>query len=299
LKLGILLGTQRYLFYNAFGFVQPALTAALYIGLWKLGVLSTGTALATTLGVSLTLGILLAFQTLKGRIARPDWSQGRKSMWYGIRAHGTNLGGMMNSRLDLMIIPAFLAASSVGLYSVATNISWVVVSISAAIAAIVLPEAARHAEKGVPVVVHSLQATFFVAAALASAIALVGGAALRTLYGAEFEHGVVALRLLLPGSVCYACAAVLWSGLYALDRPLTAAASQALGVVVTVTGLSLFLAAGGIEVAALVSTVAYAAVFASALVLYRRAANLAWREFVIPPTLPSQRALARFSGSRP
>lgn len=299
LKLGILLGTERYLFYNAFGFVQPALTAALYLALWRLGALSTASGLAATLGVSLALGVLLTLQTLKGRIARPDWSQARKSIWYGVRAHGTNLGGMMNSRLDLMIIPAFLAASSVGLYSVATNISWVVVSISAAIAAIVLPAAARRAEEGIPVVVHSLQATLLVATLLASAIALIGGFALRTLYGSDFEHGVVALRLLLPGSVCYACAAVLWSGLYALNRPLTAAASQALGLVVTVTGLSLFLAAGGIEVAALVSTVAYATVFASALVLYRRAANLAWREFVIPPAFPGPSPLARFSGSRP
>ncbi len=299
LKLGILLGTQRYLFYNAVGLLQPALTAALYVALWQLGVLSTGTALGVTVGASLAFGLLLTVKTLPGRIGRPDWSSGRKSISYGIRAHGTNVGGMMNSRLDLMIIPAFLAASSVGLYSVATNISWVVVSISAAIAAIVLPAAARHAEDGVPVVVRALQATFLIAAGLAVAIALVGGFALRLLYGDEFESGIVPLRLLLPGSVCYACAAVLWSGLYALNRPLTAAASQGLGLVVTVIGLALFLRAGGIEVAALVSTVAYAAVFGTALVLYRRAAHLSWREFVTPPEFASLGALVRFSGTRP
>jgi len=298
LKLGILLGTHRYLFYNAFGFIQPALTVVVYVVLWKLEALSPGSGLAATLGVSLTVGIVLTLQTLKGRIARPEWARARHSIWFGIRAHGTNLGGMMNSRLDLMIIPAFLAASSVGLYSVATNISWVVVSISAAIAAIVLPQAARHGEDGVSVVVRSLQATCFVATALALAICLAGGVALRLLYGPDFEHGVVALRLLLPGSVCYACAAVLWSGLYALNRPLTAAASQALGLVVTVTGLSLFLAAGGIEVAAVVSTVAYATVFASALVLYRRAANLTWRELLAPPAFSNLGALAPFGGSR-
>ena len=299
LKLGILLGTQRYLFYNAFGLAQPAMTAALYVVLWQLGVLSTATGLGVTLGVSLAFGVVLTVTTLRGRIGRPDWSGGLKSAWYGLRAHGTNLGGMMNSRLDLMIIPAFLAASSVGLYSVATNISWVVVSISASIAAIVMPTAARHAEEGVSVVVRSLQATFVVAALLALGIWLVGGFALRLLYGSQFEAGVAPLRLLLPGSVCYACAAVLWSGLYALNRPLTAAASQALGLVVTVTGLTVFLRAGGIEVAALVSTVAYTAVFAAALVLYRRATNLAWREFVTLPALTSLGDLVRVNGSRP
>jgi O-antigen/teichoic acid export membrane protein len=298
LKLGILLGTQRYLFYNAFGFLQPAMTAALYVVLWKLGFLSTGVGLLATVGVSLAFGVVLTMQTLRGRIGRPDWGEGLRSLWYGIRAHGTNLGGMMNSRLDLMIIPAFLGASSVGLYSVATNVSWVVVAISAAIAAIVLPAAAREGEQGIAVVVHSLQATFVVAALLALAIGLVGGLALSLLYGSEFEAGLAPLRLLLPGSVCYACAAVLWSGLYALDRPLTAAASQALGVVVTVVGLTLFLRAGGIEVAALVSTIAYAGVLGSALVLYRRAANLAWREFVTLPPSAGLGFLVRFSGSR-
>jgi O-antigen/teichoic acid export membrane protein len=119
------------------------------------------------------------------------------------------------------------------------------------------------------------------------------------LYGSAFEPGLVPLRLLLPGSVCYACAAVLWSGLYALNRPLTAAATQALGLVVTVTGLSLFLAAGGIKVAALVSSIAYGAVFASALVLYRRAARLAWRDFILLPEVRGPGLLARLGVSRP
>jgi O-antigen/teichoic acid export membrane protein len=298
LKLGILLGTHRYLFFNAFGFLQPALTAALYLLLWQLGALSSETCLLATFGVSLAFGAVLTVQTLRGRIGRPDWRAGSRSLWYGIRAHGTNVGGLMNSRLDLMIIPAFLGASSVGLYSVATNVSWVVVSISAAIAAIVLPAAARNAEEGVSVVVHSLQATFVVAALLALVIGLVGGVGLRLLYGAQFEQGLAPLRILLPGSVCYACAAVLWSGLYALERPLTAAASQVIGLAVTVAGLTLFLRTGGIEIAALVSTVAYAAVFAAALVLYRRAANLAWREFVNLPPLASLGTIVRLSGSR-
>ena len=299
IKLGILLGTQRYLLYNLLGFGQPAAIAVIYAVLAGTGSLSTATALVVTLGVSLVFGVVLMMQTLPGRIGRPDWPRARGSIWYGIRAHGTNVGGMMNSRLDLMIIPAFLTASSVGLYSVATNISWVVVSISAAIAAIVLPAAARHAEQGVEVVVRSLQATFCIACLLALAIAVAGGAALRILYGAGFERGLAPLRLLLPGSVCYACAAVLWSGLYALNRPLTAAATQALGLVVTVTGLTLFLAAGGIEVAAVVSTIAYGAVFLSALVLYRRAAGLAWRDFVTLPALRGPQLLARLGGSRP
>jgi O-antigen/teichoic acid export membrane protein len=283
LELGILLGTHRYLFYNLVGFVQPAVTGLAYVILWRSRDLTPESALATTFLVSGAVAVLLARQTLSGRLARPDWPRARSSVWYGVRAHGTTLGGMMNTRLDLLIIPAFLAASNVGLYSVATNVSWVVVSISAALAAIVLPAAARDPERGVVTVLRSLQATFLIGTVLALGIAAVAEVALRLLYGSAFAQAELALRLLLPGSVCYACAAVLWSGLYALNRPLTAAGSQAVGLVVTIVGLGFFLRAGGIVAAALVSTASYASVFLTAAVLYRRAAHVSWRSFVALP----------------
>jgi O-antigen/teichoic acid export membrane protein len=285
LELGILLGTHRYLFYNLVGFAQPAVTGLVYVVLWRSDGLTPGSALAATFVVSAAVGVVLARETLRGRLARPDWRKARPTVWYGLRAHGTRVGDMMNTRLDLLIIPAFLAASSVGLYSVATNVSWAAVSISAALAAIVLPAAASDPARGVVTVLRSLQATFAIGTALAIAIAVAADAALRLLYGSAFAQGALALRLLLPGAVCYACAAVLWAGLYALNRPLSAAGSQIVGLVVTVVGLALFLRGGGIVAAALVSTTSYAAVLVTAGVLYRRAANVGWREFVaLPPT---------------
>ena len=134
--------------------------------------------------------------------------------------------------------------------------------------------------------VHSLQATLAIGACLALLIGAAADVGLRLLYGSEFTRSDLVLRLMLPGAVCYACAGVLWSGLYALNRPLTAAVSQASGVVVTVVGLLIFLQRGEIVAAALVSTTSYATVFASALVLYRRAAGLGWRDFLtLPPIL--------------
>jgi O-antigen/teichoic acid export membrane protein len=273
LSVGLLLGARRFLLYNLFGLLQPAAVALAYVMLWRLDLLTTTAALVANVAVSLTVGGLLTVVTLRGRVTRPAWTRAWPNVWYGARVHGTNLGGMMNARLDLLIIPAFLTASSVGLYSVATNISWVVVTI-------VLPEAARDPQRGVTTVVRSLQATLGVALALAVGIAAVADIALRVLYGASFAAAHEALLLLLPGAIFYACAGVLWSGLYALNRPLTAAATQAFGALITVVGLVLFLERGGITAAAIVSTASYASVFVTGLALYRRAAGLAWRDFV-------------------
>jgi O-antigen/teichoic acid export membrane protein len=292
LSVGLLLGARRFLLYNLFGLFQPAAVAFAYVVLWRLDLLTAAVALVANVVVSLTVGAPLAVVTLRGRITRPAWTRAWPNIWYGARVHGTNLGGMMNARLDLLIIPAFLTASSVGLYSVATNVSWVVVTIATAIATIVLPEAARDPQRGVTTVVRSLQATLGVALALAVGIAAVADVALRVLYGASFAAAHEALLLLLPGSVFYACAGVLWSGLYALNRPLTAAATQAFGALITVVGLVLFLERGGITAAALVSTASYAGVFLAGLALYRRAAGLAWRDFVVLETLSRNQPFA-------
>jgi uncharacterized membrane protein len=85
--------------------------------------------------------------------------------------------------------------------------------------------------------------------------------------------------------VLYAGAGVLWSGLYAVDRPFTAALTQVAGVIVTVVGLLVFLEQGGIRAAALISTISYTLVFASALVAYRRAAGLSWGQLAPPTSL--------------
>jgi O-antigen/teichoic acid export membrane protein len=293
LLLGILLGTHRYLFFNVISFLQPLATAVSYLGLWWLGALSPSSALVATVLVSLAVAAVMAASNIPGRVGRPDWAGGLPNIWYGIRAHATNLSGMANTRLDLMIIPAFLAASSVGLYSVATNVSWIIVSTTGAFAAIVLPAAARDPQGGVMTVVRSLQATFVAGCILALGVALFAEIALRLLYGSEFARVALALRLLLPGSVCWACSGVLRAGLEALNKPLTAAACQAVGLVLTVSGLLLFLDMGGITAAAIVSTVAYAVVFISSLLLYRRAAQLSWRELFTPPDFAGLGALGR------
>jgi hypothetical protein len=76
---------------------------------------------------------------------------------------------------------------------------------------------------------------------------------------------------------------MLWSGLYAANRPFMAATSQLVGLVVTVFGLLLFLRQGGILAAALVSTASYSVVFLVALLLYRRAAKLEWSGLLPSP----------------
>src|SRR5206468_947491 len=134
--------------------------------------------------------------------------------------------------------------------------------------------------------VKALHATLGVGVLVSLVLGVAAEIVLRVVYGDEFAGASTALRILLPGSVLYAAAFVLQAGLSSLNRPFTAAAAQVLGLVVTVVGLLLFLREGGITAAAIVSTVAYSVVFVTALVLYRRSAGIAWRDFLTPAWAP-------------
>jgi O-antigen/teichoic acid export membrane protein len=278
---GMLLGSQDVLFYNLTRVGYSAGVAATYLVLVALGEFSVDIALIASACVSGAVAAATLARVIRRiGLGRPSPELGRSTLWYGARAHGTTVGGIVNQRLDLFIIPAFLSASSIGLYSVATNVSWIVVTIAGAISVIVLPAAARRdRDAGNRLVIASLHVTLLLGATMAIAIGVAADVLLPLIYGSGFDGSALPLRLLLPGAVLYAGAGILWSGLYASNRPFTAVLTQVPGLVVTVAGLLIFLPSYGIDAAAIISTVAYTLVFLTALLLYRRAAAIPWSAF--------------------
>jgi O-antigen/teichoic acid export membrane protein len=280
LVAGYVLGNKHFVMFNAMRTVTPLVVAIAYVVAWTLGDLSVPVAVWAFASVQLLAIVTSLAACVRWHgIAAPDWGLAKRTLWYGVRAHSTNISSLLTARLDLLIMPAFLSAANVGLYSVATNVSWTVYALAGSIAFIILPIAASAGGQGPAAIIRALHGTTLVAVALAGAIALVGGVAVRLVYGHVFDGSVVSLRLLLPGSVLYAMASVLVSGLYAAHRPFLAASTQALGLAATVIGLLLFLRGGGIEAASIVSTVSYSLVFITAAITYRSVAGLAWRDY--------------------
>jgi O-antigen/teichoic acid export membrane protein len=282
---GIVLGDQDFVFYNAVRVVQPLAVAVAYAALWVGNALTVTTAVAATVAVSAACALGLSARVLRRHgLARPSRALGRTTLWYGARAHSTFTAGLVNTRLDVMIIPAFVGASTVGLYSVATSVSWIVVTVAGSIGAIVFPAAAARGPEGRYIVLKSLYATLAVGVLLAGVVAAVAGVGVELVYGPDFAGSVEPLRVLLAGAVLYAAAGTVCAGLYALDRPFTAAVAQLCAAAFTVAGLTLFLRDGGIQAAAIVSTAAYALVFVIATALWCRAAGLRWRELFPAPS---------------
>jgi O-antigen/teichoic acid export membrane protein len=291
LNYGLLLGTHDFVFYNAARFVQPFLAAVGMSVLWALGELTVVSALVTaTVATGLVLSVGMARGLRRIGVGRPDLRLGLRTLWYGARGGGANLAAQVNGRLDVAMLPAFVAAGSVGLYSVATNVSLIVYQVTSTFAGVVLPAAARDPERGPAKVMGSLYATLAASALLALALALLAPWLLGLVYGDAFRDAAEPLRLLLPGAVLFAGSAIVGAGIYAEGRPFTATFPQLTGAVVTVVGLFVFLRIGGITAAALVSTASYATVFVVSLVAYKRIIGRPWRWFL--PTPARLRALA-------
>ncbi len=275
---GVILGDHRFLLWNWLRFALPAGVAALYAVLLVFGTLTLTSALVANAAMSALMLVVTGVVVLR-RHGRPrvDRQLARSTFWYGFRVHGSNVAGTVNARLDLAIIPAFLGAVSVGLYSVATNVAAIVGTIAGSIVALVLPAAARRADRGPATVVVSMYIALGTGMLGALVIGALAEPTLRLLYGAEFEPAAGPLRVLLVGYVLLQPGLVLSQGLSAVDRPFTATIPHIAGAVVTVVGLLAFLAGGGIMAAAWVTTAAYAVVVVIAIVLYRRATQLPWR----------------------
>lgn len=277
IPLGILQGDHDFGFYYLVVAAQPVLIAAAYAALAVTGSLTVATALVAS-GLMFAAGMLGAFARVMRRhtLRRPSRKLARSTGAYAVRAQFGDMGSSVNARLDMLVIPALLSAASVGLYSVATNVSWIVFSLVAAGSVVVLPTTARSVGNAPETVAASLYLTLIVASLVALAIGLVSQPAVTLLYGEEFGAAVLPLRILLAGAVVYSAANVLVAGLYGANRPFWAASTEIAGALVTVVGLVIVLPSRGIVGAAAVSVLSYATVLVGAVLLYRYLCADSW-----------------------
>ncbi len=274
---GVLLGDEDFLYFNVARLLSPLLTAVGYIGVLVAGAFTVESALIVNVGAGLCSLAVAARRSLSRHgIGSFDRDLLRETIWYGFKAHAGNVAGIVNARLDLLVIPAFLSAASIGLYSVATNSTSIISTLTGTVALFVLPVAARQGRHSARSVILTFHAVLGIGVILAIPLAVLAHPVLTLIYGSEFGAATTCLRILLPGSILNAAAIVLYSGLLAANRPF-------LSSVATIGGLIIFLQSGGIEAAAIVTSVAYTLSFFVSIALYRHVTHLKWRDFVRAP----------------
>lgn len=263
-SFGSILGArQRFLAVTVMRVGQPFLYAVGLGVLWMVDAVGVVEVLAVQVA-SFALCALGSFVALTresglGPFDRELVGDGAR---YGVTAFGSTLGILANTRLDQMVLPAFVAADEIGLYVVAVSAASMVVGLFGSLSLVVFPAASRAGgAEAVAMTQRAIRLVFLLSAAVAVVLGVSAELLVRFLYGAEFDGSVVPLRLLLPGICMWAGSTIVGGGINALGRPGLASMSQFIGVVITVVGLVVTLPTWGIVGAALTSTVSYSVVF--------------------------------------
>jgi O-antigen/teichoic acid export membrane protein len=206
-----------------------------------------------------------------GRALWPDWQALWDQIRYGIQGQIANLATLFNYRLDQFLVAAFVTRAAVGHYTVAVGLSEAVWWISSAVAIVLLPRLtemeSERASEVTPVICRN---TLAISAVAALGMIVVSPAAIRVLFGEEFDPAFLPLVLLMPGIVCASATRVLGSYLFSQGRIVynTYAVFIALGVTLVLD----FLLIPWLEVegAAIASSIAYGCALVATLYWFRR-----------------------------
>lgn len=273
LGVGLTAGRQQFTRLAVYRLCQPLLFLAGLVFLAVTGRATAGSALLVFFGsYAMVAAVVLTPLLLGPDRGRPEWSLATALAGYGVRLQGQIIGNVGNTRLDLALLPAFIAAAQIGLYSVAVSVASIIIALFSTLGGVVSPLATTGDRSlAMRLVERTTRVVLVAATVCAVALGVLAPLLVGFAYGAEFVASVDALRLLLPGCVFWGASYLLSGGLRAMGRPGATSIAQLVGLAVTVPGLLLTLPRYGIEGAAGTSSVAYFTVFVVLAVLLGRA----------------------------
>jgi O-antigen/teichoic acid export membrane protein len=185
--------------------------------------------------VLVTGGIIvrLALRGYLRRWGRPDLRLAREICGYGIRGQVGGMLSLVNLRLDLVILGAFVGPGTLGVYAVASKYAELLRLPGLAITYVLYPRLATRDRKDAARDVAALLPRALVLTALAAIPLAAAVPLLPDVYGHAFVSAMTPAYILLFGLIGEGMAGLVSAYLYAVGRP--GANSLALGVSVVVT----------------------------------------------------------------
>lgn len=219
-----------------------------------------GTAVATALG-------LVGLRRRAVLCPAPGWERPwaaarrlRPFLAFSLMVFATTALTQIVQRLDVLLVDGFRGSRAAGLYTIAVQLSDLLLVVPAALGALVFRRGARgetgHWEDLRRTVRWTLAASVGAAAVFASA----GPLLIRLLVGTEYEGAALALRLLLPGAVLLGVQSVISHYVAARGHAKAVLVAWLTGAGAGVTAHVIVIPEWGIEGAAVVSSLSYALV---------------------------------------
>lgn len=270
---GILQGMQRIRTVNVITFLQSILT----LGLTILLVIGLGWGLnggvLAAVGAALGVMILLGWQVQRaGGDLRPRYNRAilGQMLAFGLRGYVGNLLQFFNYRLDLFIVGILLGPAAVGIYTAAVALAELLWHLPNAVSFVIFPKASATRPEDMNRVTPRIFAlTLGITLVGGVFIALLGRQVIQVIYSDLFLAAYQPLLALLPGVILLGGGKVLTNEIAGRGYVHYNSVNAGLALVLTVIFDLLLIPRWGVLGASWASTIAYSAIFLTAVIFYR------------------------------
>ncbi len=238
----------------------PIMLAVLLVWPSSAGYLAAS-GVAVAIAMVFALGVVRRrVGTIRPRIDLPAW---REALHFGLRGQPGNVLQYFSLRIDLILVGMLAGLGPAAVYLVVTRIAEVSTQVANAATSFLFPAVATE---GAPsrMTGDVVRAVIVVVAAMSIGLAVIGPAILGILFGPPYDTGYPAMVILLVASIPLSYSRLISGDLKGRGRPGIVSLVSLIGVPITIVGDVLLVPVYGINGAAAVSLVAYAAT-ASAL----------------------------------
>jgi O-antigen/teichoic acid export membrane protein len=289
----VLLGEGRMVAYNLVDLLaSAALVAALVVGftVFDMGALGAIGVVAVRYLATALVYFVMVREHVHG-FHGPDLRLIREMVGYALRLYTINVVAFLIIRIDMLLVNGYLGVEDAGLYSITVAFADLLLAISYVVSTNLFPRVARGG--GLAQTTFVFRSTALVTLLAAAVSAVAAGPLIQFLYGSDFSESATLYYWLVPGIFALGLANMLAIYFAATGCPRAAVVVWFPALAVNVAVNVAFLHEGA-YVAALSSSVAYAALLVLHVVIFERETGEA-RQLVprLRETVELTRRLAR------
>lgn len=213
-------------------------------------------------------------------VAAPDLLLASTICRYGVRGQVGGMLGLLNLRLDFVVLGAMAGPATVGTYAIASKYAELLKLPGLAVTWVMYPRVARLGAAAISARIRALvPRSVLLSVALAVPLAAAAAFVLPALYGSEFDSAVPPSYVLLAGLVLAGASGLATAYLYGDGRPGLNSVGMGLGLIITVVLDLLLIPRFGAMGAAAASAVSY---LVTDIVLLTMFLRLSGRHVAVP-----------------
>lgn len=199
-------------------------------------------------------------RTLRRGSHRPEIALLKQMLIYGLKFYVCIFAGFIIFRIDVLIVNHFRGAEAAGVYSIASQFSFLLIMLPGVIASLLFPRVAARKDEPARYAVDVTRHTSFVML-IVCLVAALSSFALPLVYGARFAESTFQFLALLPGVFFISLESVLVQYFTGTGLPVIIPWFWIITVIVNVALNLALVPAYGARAAAINSTVSYALIF--------------------------------------